>query len=69
MDRIAGDYPRMVNLSHPQLRPEVMPRAIRYYSQHFVDALDLEQNTFTTVASRIRPGVRLPSSALAGFGG
>jgi hypothetical protein len=39
----------MVNLSHPQLRPEVMPKAIRYYSQHFVDALDLEQNKFTTV--------------------
>jgi hypothetical protein len=49
VDRIAGDYPRLVSLSHPQLRPEVMPRAIRYYSQHFVDALDLEQNTLTTV--------------------
>src|SRR5512134_3102939 len=49
VDRIAGDYPRMVNLSHPQLRPDVTPRAIRYYSQHFVDALDLEQNILTTV--------------------
>jgi hypothetical protein len=48
VDRIAGDYPRMVNLSHPQLRPDVTPKAIRYYSQHFVDALDLEQNTLTT---------------------
>ena len=49
VDRIAGDYPRMVNLSHPQLRPDVTPRAIRYYSQHLIDALDLEQNTLTTV--------------------
>ena len=49
VDRIAGDYPRMVNLSHPQLRPEAMPKAIHYYSQHFVDALDLEQNILTTV--------------------
>jgi len=49
VDRIAGDYPRMVNLSHPQLRPEVMPKAIRYYSQHLVDALDLEQNTLSTL--------------------
>lgn len=49
VDRIAGDYPRMVNLSHPQLRPEVMPKDIRYYSQHFVDALDLEKNILTTV--------------------
>jgi hypothetical protein len=49
VDRIAGDYPRMVNLSHPQLRPETMPKAIRYYSQHFLDALDLEQNTLSTL--------------------
>jgi hypothetical protein len=49
VDRIAGDYPRLVNLSHPGLRPELMPKAIRYYSQHFVDVLDLEQNTFSTV--------------------
>lgn len=49
VDRIAGDYPRMINLSHPQLRPDVTPQAIRYYSQHFVDALDLEQNVLRTV--------------------
>jgi len=49
VDRTAGDYPRMINLSHPQLRPEMMPKAIRYYSQHFVDALDLEQNILMTV--------------------
>lgn len=49
VDRIAGDYPRMINLSHPQLRPDVTPQAIRYYSQHYVDALDLEQNLMTTV--------------------
>lgn len=49
VDRIAGDYPRMINLSHPQLRPDVTPEAIRYYSQHFIDALDLEQNALTTI--------------------
>jgi hypothetical protein len=49
VDRIAGDYPRLVNLSHPQLRPEVTPKAIRYYSQHFVDLLDLEKNALDTV--------------------
>ena len=49
VDRIAGDYPRMINLSHPQLRPDATPKAIRYYSQHFVDALDLEKNTLSTV--------------------
>lgn len=49
VDRIAGDYPRMVNLSHPQLRPDVTPQAIRYYSQHNIDTLDLEKNILTTV--------------------
>jgi hypothetical protein len=48
VDRIAGDYPRMVNLSHPQLRTESDPKAIRYYSQHFVDVLDLGKNQQTT---------------------
>jgi hypothetical protein len=49
VDRIAGDYPRMVSLSHPQLRPEVMPKAIRYYSQHFLDVIDIAQNSLMTV--------------------
>ena len=49
VDRIAGDYPRMINLSHPQLRPDVTPKAIRYYSQHFIDTLNLEQNALVTV--------------------
>lgn len=52
VDRIAGDYPRMVNLSHPQLRPDVTPQAIRYYSQHNIDALNLEENILTTVPAQ-----------------
>jgi hypothetical protein len=61
VDRIAGDYPRMVNLSHPQLRPETMPKAIRYYSQHFVDTLDLEQNSMTTVPAEAVLGADYPA--------
>ena len=38
----------MICLSHPQLRPDVTRKAIRYYSQHFVDMLDLEQNQLVT---------------------
>jgi hypothetical protein len=49
VDRMASDYPRLVNLSHPQLRPEVTRKAIRYYSQHSVDALDLETNKLVSV--------------------
>jgi hypothetical protein len=48
VDRMGSDYPRMVNLSHPQLRPEVTRETIRYYSQHYVDLIDLEQNTLAT---------------------
>ncbi len=49
VDRIANDYPRMVALSHPQLRPEETLKSIRYHSQHFVDALDLEKNILTSL--------------------
>ena len=49
VERMGSDYPRMVNLSHPQLRPEVTRKTIRYYSQHFVDLLDLKQNELTTL--------------------
>ena len=52
VDRVAEDYPRMVFLSHPLLRPENSPRAIEHYSQHYVDVIDLEANSFTTVPAR-----------------
>ncbi|MDH7486414.1 MAG: PEP/pyruvate-binding domain-containing protein [Anaerolineae bacterium] len=49
VERVANDYPRMVALSHPQLRPEVTADEIRKYSQHFVDVIDLEDNSFKTL--------------------
>jgi hypothetical protein len=49
VDRVANDYPRIVALSHPQLRPEVGARQIRKYSQHFVDLVDLEADLFKTL--------------------
>jgi hypothetical protein len=60
VDRIAGDYPRMVNLSHPQLRPDVTPKAIRNYSQHFIDTLDLEENVLKTVPAESILGADYP---------
>ena len=48
VDRLGSDYPRMVTLSHPQLRPEVTRKAIRYYSQHYVDLIDIENNKLAT---------------------
>jgi len=49
VDRVGNDYPRLVALSHPMLRPEVSPKEIRRYSQQYVDLIDLEENTFKTL--------------------
>ena len=44
VERIGDDYPRLVALSHPSLRPEVTPKAKEYYSQRSMDVIDLEEN-------------------------
>ena len=49
VDRVSDDYPRMVALSHPQLRPETTADAISQYSQHYVDVIDLEANQEVTL--------------------
>ena len=49
VERVGSDYPRLVALSHPMLRPESSPKEIRRYSQHYVDVIDLEDNTFKTL--------------------
>ncbi len=49
VDRVDKDYPRMISLSHPQLRPETTPTAIRQYSQWLVDVIDMEANEFKTL--------------------
>ncbi len=49
VDRLSSDYPRLIALSHPHLRPETRAQTIRQYSQHFVDVIDLQENLFTTL--------------------
>jgi hypothetical protein len=49
VERVSGDYPRMVALSHPHLRPEITLAEIKKYSQHFVDVIDLEENRLVTL--------------------
>lgn len=46
VERVDNDYPRLIALSHPLLRPEGSPEAIRRYSQQSVDLIDLEDNQF-----------------------
>jgi pyruvate,water dikinase len=48
VERVGSDYPRMIPVSHPELRPEVGAKVVRY-SQHQVDLLDLQGNRFVTV--------------------
>lgn len=49
VDRVGSDYPRMVALSHPELRPEWGSRMVRHYSQHQMDVIDLEDNQVRTL--------------------
>ena len=49
VDPVNNDYPRLVALSHPELRPDTDPDRIRRYSQHFVDLIDLQANAMRTV--------------------
>ena len=48
VDRVGGDYPRMIAVSHPGLRPEVGAE-IAKYSQRTVDVLDLRNNRFVNL--------------------
>ncbi|HEX6385614.1 MAG TPA: PEP/pyruvate-binding domain-containing protein [Anaerolineae bacterium] len=49
VDRVDNDYPRLIALSHPQLRPETTTQAKRQYAQWYVDVIDLEENQFRTL--------------------
>jgi len=67
VDRVDNDYPRMISLSHPRLRPEATSAAQRQYAQWYVDLVDLEENEFTTlpvndVLKQDYPGLRLIAS-------
>jgi hypothetical protein len=47
--RVGDDYPRLIALSHPMLQPDDSAEAIRHYSQHYVDVIDLEANALETL--------------------
>jgi len=49
VDQVGSDYPRLVALSHPDLRPESSPRDIHRYSQTEVDLIDLDRNSFRSL--------------------
>lgn len=56
VDRVGSDYPRMIPLSQPELRPEITADQIRKYSQKMVDVLNLKEGRFETVDFRTLHG-------------
>jgi hypothetical protein len=49
VSRAEGDYLRIVALDAPLLRPHSGIKDERKFSQHYVDVIDLEENSFKTV--------------------
>jgi pyruvate, water dikinase len=49
VDRVGDDYPRIVSLSAPSLRPEVTEREKIRYSQKYVEVLNLENGELETL--------------------
>lgn len=47
VDRIIGDYPRIVSLDNPLRQPLISYGDRRKFSQHYVDVLDLKENILT----------------------
>jgi len=64
VDRVGHDYPRMVALSHPGLRPVASVSEARHYSQHYADVINLATNRFETVPVADLLTVDLPSARL-----
>src|SRR5512143_903051 len=61
VNRVADDYPRLITLSHPLLRPENTTAAISQYSQHFIDMIDFEANGFVTLRIKETIGREYPA--------
>jgi hypothetical protein len=71
VDRVSKEYPRMIALSHPTLRPEMGVQEVCKYSQHLVDVLDLTGNRLETLPtydllSSSYPGLHLIASVNKG---
>ncbi len=50
VNRVEGDYPRMVALSDPSRRPYAEKDDLRKYSQHMVDLINTKDNLFQTIS-------------------
>jgi hypothetical protein len=49
VNRVDGDYPRVVALSDPMSKPYAGAKDTQKFSQHYVDVLNLKENVFQTL--------------------
>ncbi len=49
VDRVGNDYPRMIALSNPRIRPVLYESELRRYSQHNVDLINFSTNEFESL--------------------
>ncbi|NMB62578.1 MAG: hypothetical protein GYA18_09610 [Chloroflexi bacterium] len=49
VDRVGNDYPRLIALSHPLLRPVPDFQTVERCSQKYVDLINIKKNTFETL--------------------
>lgn len=49
VERVSQDYPRLVPMGRPQLRPETTVEGIRNYSQRYLSAVNLESGQIDTL--------------------
>ena len=63
VNRVEDDYPRVIALDQPLVRPVSGMGDVRKYSQHRVDLLDIQQNALETIPFRQlvaeRPDIKL----------
>jgi hypothetical protein len=52
VNRVEDDYPRIIALDQPLVRPVSGMEDVRKYSQHRVDLLDTKEDTFRTISFR-----------------
>lgn len=50
VNRVENDYPRIVALDNPLYRPHTAPDEARRFSQHNLDTLNIETNSFETIS-------------------
>ncbi|MCD6115862.1 nucleotidyltransferase domain-containing protein [bacterium] len=50
VDRLADDYPILISPGQPKLRVNITPDEIQRYSPKYIDAINMENNTFETIA-------------------